>query len=100
LKNNNHDQRVGAVAILDWKARDKKVSAQEKEEAYFAYIENHEWIDDWGLVDRATPYVVGGYLFHKDRTPLYKPETVKDHNVFEKMIFLPKFVGNENYTYL
>ncbi len=71
LKNRNHDQRVGAVAILDWKARDKRVSVQEKADAYRAYIDNHAWIDDWGLVDRAAPYVVGGYLFERDRKPLY-----------------------------
>lgn len=71
LKNKKHDLRVGAVSILDWKARDKKVSVREKEEVYLAYIQNHDWIDDWGLVDRAAPYVVGGYLFDKDKKPLY-----------------------------
>jgi 3-methyladenine DNA glycosylase AlkD len=82
LKNKNHDQRVGAVAILDWKARDKKVSDQEKEDVYTAYIENHRWIDDWGLVDRAAPYVVGGYLFKRDRKPLYN--LAKSKNPMER----------------
>ena len=36
------------------------------------YIDNHKWIDDWGMVDRAAPYVVGGFLYDKDRKPLYK----------------------------
>lgn len=71
LKNSDHDLRVGAVAILDWKARDKKITEQEKEDIFNAYIQNHEWINDWGLVDRAAPYVVGGYLYDKDRSPLY-----------------------------
>jgi 3-methyladenine DNA glycosylase AlkD len=71
LKNRDYDQRVGAVAIMDWKARDKKTSEQEKEAVYKAYIENHKWIDDWALVDRAAPYVVGGFLFLRDRKPLY-----------------------------
>lgn len=72
LQNSDHDLRVGAVAILDWKARDKKITEQEKSEIYHAYIQNHKWIDDWGLVDRAAPYVIGGFLFDKDREPLYK----------------------------
>jgi len=72
LTSDDHDLRVAAVAILDWKARSKKTSATEKREAYEAYIQNHKWIDDWGLVDRAAPYVVGGYLFDKDRSPLYE----------------------------
>ena len=71
LKSKNHDHRLGAVSILDWKARNKKTSEEEKKDTYSAYIDNHKWIDDWGLVDRAAPYVVGGYLYDKDRKPLY-----------------------------
>ena len=72
LRDENNDHRLGAVSILDWKARNKKTSVGERRDAYLAYIENHKYIDDWGLVDRAAPYVVGGYLFDKDRKPLYK----------------------------
>ena len=71
LRDENYDHRLGAVSILDWKARNKKTTVGERRDAYLAYIENHKYIDDWGLVDRAAPYVVGGYLFDKDRTPLY-----------------------------
>jgi len=72
LTSDDHDLRVAAVAILDWKARNKKTSDSEKREAYETYIQHHKWIDDWGLVDRAAPYVVGGYLYDKDRSPLYE----------------------------
>ncbi|PSL03381.1 DNA alkylation repair protein [Cecembia rubra] len=72
LRNSDYDQRLGAVSILDWKARNTKITEKEKEEIYNAYIENHKWINDWGLVDRAAPYVIGGYLHNKDRKPLYK----------------------------
>lgn len=71
LKDKNQNHRLGAVSILDWKARNKKTSTEEKKQVYKAYIDNHKWIDDWGLVDRAAPYVVGGYLYDKDRQPLY-----------------------------
>ena len=71
LKSDNYDHRLGAVSILDWKARDKKTSKAEKEACYHAYLNNHDKIDDWGMVDRAAPYVVGGYLYDKDRNPLY-----------------------------
>lgn len=75
LKTENEDYKLGAVSILDWKARNKKTSLKEKEACYRAYIDHHEWIDSWGMVDRAAPYVVGGYLYDKDRTPLYKLAT-------------------------
>lgn len=72
LKESNVDYRLAAVSILDWKARSRKTSHSEREAIYHAYIDNHKWIDDWGMVDRAAPYVVGGYLYDKDRDPLYK----------------------------
>ena len=78
LKDENHNHRIGAVSILDWKARNKKTSLEEKKEVYKAYMDNHKWIDDWGLVDRAAPYVVGGYLYDKDRKPLYDLATSKN----------------------
>ena len=71
LRSDDYDQRLGAVSVLDWKARDRKITEQEREKIFKAYLTNHQWIDDWGLVDRAAPYVVGGYLFGKDRKPLY-----------------------------
>ena len=71
LKDKNHNHRLGAVSILDWKARNKKTTSEEKKDIYRAYIDNHKWIDDWGLVDRSAPYVVGGYLHGKDKKPLY-----------------------------
>jgi 3-methyladenine DNA glycosylase AlkD len=82
LKDKNHNHRLGAVSILDWKARNKKTSPKEKKDIYCAYIDNHKWIDDWGLVDRAAPYVVGGYLFDKDRKALY--DLAKSKNPMER----------------
>ena len=72
LQEKNNDYRLGAVSILDWKARNKKTSLAERKEIYHAYVDHHDCIDDWGLVDRAAPYVVGAYLFDKPREPLYR----------------------------
>tara|TARA_R110002074_G_scaffold115309_1_gene246060 strand:+ start:60 stop:707 length:648 start_codon:yes stop_codon:yes gene_type:complete len=82
LRDNNYNHRLGAVSILDWKARNKKTTTEEKKDIYNAYIDNHKWIDDWGLVDRAAPFVVGGYLFDKDRKPLY--DLAKSSNPMER----------------
>ena len=82
LQDTHHDHRMGAISILDWKARNTKASLKEKKEVYRAYIDNHKWIDDWGLVDRAAPYVVGGYLYDKSRTPLYT--LAKSKNAMER----------------
>jgi 3-methyladenine DNA glycosylase AlkD len=82
LRDENKDHRLGAVSILDWKARNKKTTSEEKHEIYKAYISNHKYIDDWGMVDRAAPYVVGGYLFGKDKKALY--DLAKSKNPMER----------------
>jgi len=82
LKDKNDNHRLGAVSILDWKARNKKTSKEERENIYRAYIDNHKWIDNWGLVDRSAPYVVGGYLHNKDKKPLY--DLAKSENPMER----------------
>ncbi|CAM3330990.1 DNA alkylation repair protein [Aequorivita lipolytica] len=82
LKDKNDNHRLGAVSILDWKARNKKISVEEKKDTYRAYIDNHKWINSWGLVDRAAPYVVGGYLYDKDKNPLY--DLAKSKNPMER----------------
>ena len=63
--------RLGGICIMDFQARDRKTSAERRHELYRLYIDNHDRIDNWGMVDRAAPYVVGGYLWDKSRQPLY-----------------------------
>jgi 3-methyladenine DNA glycosylase AlkD len=65
------DVRLGAVSIMDFQARSKKTSPARRLELYELYVHNHDRIDSWSLVDRAAPYVVGGYLFDRSRQPLY-----------------------------
>jgi len=62
LHNPSHAARVGAVSIMDFQARNKKTSAERRRELYELYMNNHAYIDSWSMVDRAAPYVVGGYL--------------------------------------
>jgi 3-methyladenine DNA glycosylase AlkD len=71
LDRSNHDARVGAVAIMDWQARRKSTSPERRRELFELYLRRHDRIDTWDLVDRAAPYVVGGYLADKPRDPLY-----------------------------
>ena len=67
-----HKVRVGAVSIMDWQARSKKTPQVRRKEMFDLYIKRHDRIDNWDLVDRSAPYVVGGYLSDKPRDVLYK----------------------------
>ncbi len=77
-----HEVRVGAVSIMDWQARSKKTSEARRKELFDLYLKRHDRINNWDLVDRSAPYVVGGYLFDKPRAILYK--LARSKNVWER----------------
>jgi 3-methyladenine DNA glycosylase AlkD len=77
-----HEVRVGAVSIMDWQARDKKTPDERRKELFDLYIKRHDRINNWDLVDRSAPYVVGGYLADKPRAILYK--LARSKNMWER----------------
>ena len=78
LSSSYYEARMGAVSIMDFQARDKKVSDIRRKELYDLYMKRHDRINNWDLVDRSAPYVVGGYLADRSRAPLYKLAKSKD----------------------
>ncbi len=77
-----HECRVGAVSIMDFQARNKKTTGTRRKELFDLYLRRHDRINNWDLVDRAAPYVVGGYLFDKPRAVLYK--LARSKNMWER----------------
>lgn len=77
-----HEARTGAVSIMDFQARSKKTSAERKKELFDLYLKRHDRINNWDLVDRSAPYVIGGYLFDKPRDILYK--LARSKNIWER----------------
>jgi 3-methyladenine DNA glycosylase AlkD len=77
-----YEVRMGGVSIMDFKARNKKITEEEKKKLFDLYIDRHDRIDNWDLVDRSAPYVVGGYLNDKPREILIK--LAKSKNVWER----------------
>jgi 3-methyladenine DNA glycosylase AlkD len=73
-----HEARVGAVSVMDWQARSKKTPEARRKELFDLYVRRHDRINNWDLVDRSAPYVVGSYLFDKPRDILYKLAHSKD----------------------
>jgi 3-methyladenine DNA glycosylase AlkD len=82
LESEYYEARLGAVSIMDFQARSKKTSEGQKKALYQLYLRRHDRINNWDLVDRSAPYVIGGYLFDKSRAPLYK--LAKSKNVWER----------------
>jgi len=82
LENPIHEIRAGAVSIMDFQARNKKTTPLRRKELFDLYIQRHDRINNWDLVDRSAPYVVGGYLVDQPRAILYK--LAKSKNVWER----------------
>jgi 3-methyladenine DNA glycosylase AlkD len=74
--------RVGAVSVMDFQARRRSTPASRREELYELYLRRHDRINDWSLVDRAAPSVVGGYLLDQPRDPLYR--LARSESVWER----------------
>lgn len=78
MESKYYEVRMGAMSILDFKARNKKQTDHERKTLFDFYLDHHDAIDNWDYVDRAAPHVVGEYLIDKDRTVLYKLAKAKD----------------------
>jgi hypothetical protein len=77
-----HEIRVGGVSVMDFQARRKKTPAARRKELFDLYINRHDRINNWDLVDRSAPFVVGGYLFDKQRDVLY--QLARSKNMWER----------------
>jgi 3-methyladenine DNA glycosylase AlkD len=54
----SYEARMAACSILDFQARKRVGDPQLRD----TYLRHHDRIDDWGMVDRAAPRVVGATL--------------------------------------
>ena len=70
LESPYYEVRMGAVSIMDFQARAKRTTPAERKALFDLYIRRHDRINNWDLVDRAAPHVVGGYLSDKPRAVL------------------------------
>jgi 3-methyladenine DNA glycosylase AlkD len=77
-----HEVRAGGCSIMDKQARRKKTTPERRKELYDLYLRRHDRIDNWDLVDVCAIHVIGGYLFDKPRSALYK--LARSKNTWER----------------
>jgi 3-methyladenine DNA glycosylase AlkD len=65
-----YEVRLGAVSVMDFQARAKRTPAEHRKALFDLYLRRHDRINNWDMVDRAAPSVVGGYLADKPRAVL------------------------------
>jgi 3-methyladenine DNA glycosylase AlkD len=77
-----HEVRAGGCSIMDKQARRRKTTPERRKELYDLYLRRHDRINNWDLVDVCAIHVIGGYLFDKPRTVLYK--LARSQNMWER----------------
>jgi 3-methyladenine DNA glycosylase AlkD len=66
-----YEPRMAAMCILDFKAR-RRLDDGQRRELCRLYLDRHDRITTWDMVDRAAPRVVGGYLAGRSVRPLHE----------------------------
>ncbi len=82
LKSPYHEVRLFALICLVIKFPKSDDTAQKK--IYDLYLANTAYINNWDLVDLSAPRIVGAYLLHKNRKPLY--QLAKSKSLWERRI--------------
>lgn len=77
-----HECRLTALLILV--AQFKAGEERTRENIVKFYLANTKRVNNWDLVDSSAPYILGKYLFDKDRSVLYK--LAKSKNLWERRI--------------
>ncbi|PPL16939.1 DNA alkylation repair protein [Microterricola pindariensis] len=71
LDEDPYESRMAAFCILDFQVRDVRLPSREREARYRLYLDRHDAIDAWDMVDRSAPRVVGMFLRERSREPLF-----------------------------
>lgn len=79
-----YEARMGAVSIMDFLTRRKNTSEEQRKALFDLYIERHDRINNWDLVDRAAGRVVGGYLYEFDKSRAVLYELARSNGVWER----------------
>src|SRR5262249_48657572 len=69
LKSKIHEERTLALMILVRKFTDSDEDL--RKQIYDVYLSHTLFINNWDLVDGSAPYIVGPFLWKRERRPLY-----------------------------
>jgi 3-methyladenine DNA glycosylase AlkD len=67
-----YEVRMAAFCVLDFAVRAPRTTDDEREARYRLYLDRHDRIDTWDMVDRAAPRVVGDCLRDRPRDVLFE----------------------------
>jgi 3-methyladenine DNA glycosylase AlkD len=69
LRSKIHEERMLALMLLV--RQFARAGEQRRKRLYNCYLAHTRFINNWDLVDGSAPYIVGPFLWKRDRRPLY-----------------------------
>lgn len=97
LKSKYHEVRLFSLLLMVSKF--SKGDFEEQEQIYNLYLSHTKYINNWDLVDSSAPYIVGSWLYDKDRSVLY--ELAHSKILWERRISIIStsfFIKNNQYS--
>lgn len=82
LQSDCYEERMAGVSILDFKARRRGITPEERRALYDLWMRRLDYIDTWDFIDRSAPRVVGGYLLDHPRDVLF--ELARSENLWHR----------------
>ena len=82
LKSPFHEERLCALLLLVRKFT--KGDPDTKTQIYTLYLKHTQFINNWDLVDSSAHHIVGPYLEHQDKRPLY--DLAKSDSLWDRRI--------------
>lgn len=82
IKSRFNEERLLALVILI--NQYQKAFDNDKKVFYEFYIDNIKYVNNWNLVDASAHYIIGAYLWDKDKEYLFK--LAKSENLWERRI--------------
>ena len=82
LKSKIHEERTLALMILV--RQFARADESRREQIYDFYLAHTAFINNWDLVDGSAPYIVGPFLWERDRSRLY--HMAKSSSLWERRI--------------
>ncbi|WP_339212355.1 DNA alkylation repair protein [Ornithinibacillus sp. FSL M8-0202] len=82
LESPYYEVRMGAASIMDYQAKKRKISEEERKSLFDLYLRRHDRINNWDFVDRSAPSVIGTFLLDKPKDILYT--LARSSNMWER----------------
>ncbi|MDR2127226.1 MAG: DNA alkylation repair protein [Prevotellaceae bacterium] len=83
LQSKYHEIRRTGIEILVRKM-DKEADEHKRQKIMLCYMNNIEKINNWDLVDASAPYLLGAFIYNKDKSILY--DFVVSDNLWKQRI--------------